>query len=65
MIETGLYNLIQEQTQVLLHFEGGKIQQGLLVRVEKPEVASAEGEQPEAGQADQKGETKGESSPQQ
>jgi hypothetical protein len=36
MIETGLYNLIQDQTQVLVHFEGGKVQQGLLVRVDKP-----------------------------
>ena len=58
MIETGLYNLIQEQTQVLVHFEGGKIQQGLLVRVEKPEEVPAGNKQPEAGQGDQKKETK-------
>lgn len=39
MIETGLYNLIQDQTQGLVHFEDGKVQQYLLVRVDKPEKA--------------------------
>jgi hypothetical protein len=47
MIETGLYNLIQDQTQVLVHFEGGKVQQGLLVRVDKPTPATEDKGSPE------------------
>ncbi len=64
LIETGLYNLIQEQTQALVHFEGGKVQQALLVRVEKPEAVPAGSEQPEAGQGDPEKKTKEEASPQ-
>lgn len=43
MIETGLYNLIQDQTQVLVHFEDGTVEERLLVRLDKPE-ATASGE---------------------
>jgi hypothetical protein len=45
MIETGLYNLVQDQTQVLVHFEDGTVEERLLVRLDKPETA-AEGESP-------------------
>ncbi len=45
LFETGLYNLIQDQTQVLVHFEDGKVQQGLLVRVDKPVAPQADAAQ--------------------
>lgn len=45
MIETGLYNLVQEQTQALVHFEDGTVEERLLVRLDKPEAAEG-GESP-------------------
>lgn len=66
MVETGLYNLIQDQTQVLVHFEDGTVEERLLVRLDKPEEGQAtaapeETEQPaapdggaEGGEAEQK-----------
>ncbi|MCG3196727.1 MAG: hypothetical protein GHCLOJNM_01203 [bacterium] len=47
LAETGLYNLIQDQTQILVHFEGGTVEERLLVRLDKPETegtAAAQGE---------------------
>jgi len=38
VIETGIYNLTQPQTQVLVHFGADKVEHYLLVRLEKPQV---------------------------
>lgn len=37
--EAGLANLTQQQTTMLAHLDGGKVEQLLLVRVEDPEAA--------------------------
>lgn len=39
--EAGLANLTQQQTTMLVHRDGGKVEQMLLVRVEDPEAGSA------------------------
>jgi hypothetical protein len=37
VIETGMYNLTEEQSSALLHFEGGTIQNWILVRMADPQ----------------------------
>jgi hypothetical protein len=37
VIETGMYNLTEDQSSALLHFEGGKIQSWTLVRMPDPQ----------------------------
>jgi hypothetical protein len=37
VLETGIYNLTQEETTVLVHFGAEQTQQWLLVRLEEPE----------------------------
>ena len=37
VVETGLYNLTQEQAPVLVHFGADKVENWLLVRLEAPE----------------------------
>ncbi len=37
ILETGISNLTQNETSVLVHFEDGQTQQWLMVRIEKPE----------------------------
>ncbi len=43
VIETGIYNLTQPQTQVLVHYGTQKTEHYLLVRLDKPENADAGG----------------------
>jgi hypothetical protein len=40
IMETGLYNLTQNETTALVHFADGQTQQWLMVRIEKPEGQS-------------------------
>ena len=46
VVETGIYNLTQEQTECLMHFGTQQTQTWLLVRMEEPENAPT-GEQPQ------------------
>jgi hypothetical protein len=36
-METGIYNLTQDQTEALVHFGNEKTQQWLMVRLKQPE----------------------------
>ena len=40
IVETGIQNLTMNETQVLVHFDGGETKTYLLVRVENPEAKS-------------------------
>ncbi len=42
IMETGIYNLTQDEAPALLHFEGGQTQQWLMVRIEEPKEAEGE-----------------------
>ena len=42
VVETGLYNLTQEEAPALVHFGGGKAENWLLVRLEQPEEDPAQ-----------------------
>ncbi|QDT62694.1 hypothetical protein SV7mr_52440 [Stieleria bergensis] len=42
IMETGIYNLSENATDVLLHFEGGETQQWSLARLDEPENSSDE-----------------------
>jgi hypothetical protein len=53
LVETGLYNLIQDQTQALVHFEDGTVEERLLVRLDNPET-TATGEVTQPGETQQK-----------
>ena len=60
--EAGLVNLTKDQTTVLVHRDGGKVEQMLLVRVPAPDGAAAQdGSGPAAGSAG--GEGKGGGTP--
>jgi hypothetical protein len=48
MMETGIYNLTQEEAPSFVHFDGGQIQQWLMVRLEDPD-AEAQSGQPAPG----------------
>jgi len=41
VMETGIYNLTQDQTPALVHFADGQTQQWLLVRMDPPEESAA------------------------
>jgi hypothetical protein len=41
IVETGIQNLTMNETQVLVHFEGGDSKTYLLVRVDNPEAKTA------------------------
>lgn len=41
VVETGLYNLTQQEAPVLVHFGSGKVENWLLVRLEQPEEEAA------------------------
>jgi hypothetical protein len=40
VLETGLYNLTQEEAPAMIHFGAEKSEQALLVRLEEPEEGS-------------------------
>jgi hypothetical protein len=42
VVETGLYNLTQNETPVLVHFGKEKVETYLLVRLDKPEEEPSE-----------------------
>jgi len=42
IMETGIYNLTQDEAPALLHFADGQTQQWLMVRIEEPKEAAAE-----------------------
>ena len=42
VLETGVYNLTQDETPVLVHFDGGKTQTWLMVRLDPPEGSEAQ-----------------------
>ena len=46
VVETGIYNLTQNQTECLMHFGTEHTQTWLLVRMEEPQGKAAEGNQP-------------------
>jgi hypothetical protein len=48
VMETGVYNLTEEETSALVHFPDGQIQQWLMVRLEDPD-AEAQSGQPAPG----------------
>jgi hypothetical protein len=41
VVETGLYNLTKDEAPCLIHFGKDKTEQWLLVRIQKPDAASA------------------------
>jgi hypothetical protein len=43
VMETGIYNLTEEETPVLVHFSNGQTQQWLMVRLEEPEEGADAG----------------------
>jgi hypothetical protein len=43
IMETGIYNLTNDEAPALLHFEDGQTQQWLLVRLEDPEASGEQG----------------------
>ena len=47
VVETGIYNLTQDQTECLMHFGAEHTQTWLLVRMEEPKDAAKEGDQAE------------------
>jgi hypothetical protein len=47
IMETGLYNLTQDQTEALVHFGKDKTQQWLMVRLKQPEEEKQADKKPE------------------
>ena len=44
VVETGIYNLTQDETQVLIHFGADRTETWLLVRMDEPDESSDTGE---------------------